>query len=207
MPTAAQIVAGRARSLAHQDVGDRAHDRAPYIVAIDGRSGSGKTTVGGAVAHLLGDAPVIHMDDLYDGWQGAEAGSRLLVRDLLEPIRRGERASYHRFDWESGAYEPHVIEVPTHEFLVVEGVLAMWGPARSLVDLAVWLEAPVQVRKDRALRRDGGVFAPHWAEWTRAENRLFAADDTASKADLVLSTAAEPVDKDMPLDKDAPLEK
>lgn len=128
VPTAAQTVAGRARSLAHQDVGDRAHDRAPYIVAIDGRSGSGKTTVGGAVAHLLGDAPVIHMDDLYDGWQGAEAGSRLLVRDILEPIRRGEQAAYHRFDWESGAYNQHVIEVPTHKFLVVEGVLAMWGP-------------------------------------------------------------------------------
>src|SRR6202042_2836673 len=39
------------------------------LIAVDGRSGSGKTWFAGRLARPL-DAPVIHLDDLYPGWDG-----------------------------------------------------------------------------------------------------------------------------------------
>ena len=39
-----------------------------FIIAIDGPAGSGKTTLAQKLVNDLSDAQVIHMDDLYDGW-------------------------------------------------------------------------------------------------------------------------------------------
>ena len=40
------------------------------VIAIDGPAGSGKTTLGDALAER--GAAVLHLDDLYDGWSGLE---------------------------------------------------------------------------------------------------------------------------------------
>src|SRR6476661_4492660 len=44
------------------------------LVAVDGPSGAGKTTLAAEVADALG-APTIHMDDLYPGWDGLAAST------------------------------------------------------------------------------------------------------------------------------------
>jgi uridine kinase len=40
----------------------------PFIITIDGPAGSGKTTLAQKLVNDLSDAQVIHMDDLYEGW-------------------------------------------------------------------------------------------------------------------------------------------
>ena len=45
---------------------------ATRLIAIDGPSGAGKTTLARDVAAVLA-APTIHMDDLYPGWDGLRA--------------------------------------------------------------------------------------------------------------------------------------
>lgn len=182
MPTnaIAQLIADRAR--------ERAVAGRTCVVAIDGRAGAGKTTVAAGVSTALGDCPVVHLDELYDGWAGAAAGSRLLVDRILRPLRTRDRVSYHRFDWAAGEYESRATTVPPADFVVVEGVLGAWGEARSLADVTVWLDAPTELRKKRALERDGSMFAPHWADWAAQEDRLLGVDDPARRADLVFST-------------------
>ena len=63
------------------------------VVAIDGPSGAGKTTLADAVATDL-DCPVVRVEDLYPGWDGLAEGVRLLVEQVLEPLCRGEVARY-----------------------------------------------------------------------------------------------------------------
>ncbi|MEY3649405.1 MAG: hypothetical protein RL370_108, partial [Actinomycetota bacterium] len=44
------------------------------LIAIDGRAGAGKTTLAASIYEELSEdktVAVIHMDDLYDGWENA----------------------------------------------------------------------------------------------------------------------------------------
>ena len=68
------------------------------VVAVDGRSGSGKTLLGSAVAAALG-CPVVHLDEIYPGWDGLQEGVALATAHVLEPLAQGRRAAYPRWDW------------------------------------------------------------------------------------------------------------
>lgn len=163
-------------------------DRSPVVVGIDGRSGSGKTSLAGDLAARL-DAPVLHLDDLYPGWQGLAAAPGILAAEVLLPLRAGRDGSYPRWDWAAGCPGPRV-PVPWSPLLVVEGCGVGASPSRELLDLLVWLEAPAEVRRHRALERDGEVFAPHWREWAEQEEVVLAG--VREQADLVVDTEGLP---------------
>ena len=61
------------------------------VIAIDGRSGAGKTSLAARLRLALG-APVVALEDLYGGWDGLERGVDLLVSDVLEPLSAGRAA-------------------------------------------------------------------------------------------------------------------
>lgn len=163
------------------------------VVAIDGPSGSGKTTFGDVVAAELerrtGRRPqVVHMDDIYPGWDGLAEAVDLVVEWVLARLTAGRPASFRRWDWEAGE-RAETVEVPQADWLVLEGVGAGSAACRPhLVGLA-WVEAPADVRMARGIERDGEAFRPHWERWARQEAELFAAEETRDHADVIIHTA------------------
>lgn len=156
------------------------------VLAIDGRSGSGKTSLAEALSGGLG-APVVSLEDLYGGWDGLEHGIDLLVSEVLEPLAAGRAAWVPRYDWVAREWaEPAPLEPP--EVLIVEGVGAAARRAAAFESLLVWLEATPSVRKKRALDRDGETFAPYWDQWAAQEDAMLAREQTPARADLVLET-------------------
>lgn len=192
-PAARQLeqVARLARGMlsAHRDASARgvARPGMPVVIAVDGRSGSGKTRFAEALRHTLGDAVVVHLDDIYPGWDGLAATPQLVTDQVLVPLRRGEPASYRRFDWDRSEFGDFV-EVPPGRFVIVEGAGSSVGPARPYVDVRVWLDAAEAIRKQRALTRDGETYAPHWKRWADQERAVFRADRTRHHAQLRLRT-------------------
>ncbi|MGW1927000.1 uridine kinase family protein, partial [Streptomyces massasporeus] len=68
------------------------------LIAVDGHAGSGKSTLAARLSAALGDAPVLHLDDLATHEELFEWTGRL--RDqVLDPLARGESASYRPYDW------------------------------------------------------------------------------------------------------------
>ena len=181
----ANAVAAWARSVAEVVEGE-GRDR-PVVVAIDGRGGAGKSSLAALVAPLIDDAPVVHMDDLYPGWDGLARAVPLLVEQVLAPLAAGERASYPRYDWDAGVYAEMLV-VPPHRYVVVEGVGSSVGAARAYTDVRVWVRAPTPVRRRRGEDRDGGGFVGHWERWAAQEQALFDADRTAEHAHLTVET-------------------
>jgi uridine kinase len=156
------------------------------VVAIDGRSGAGKSSLAAVVRGELG-APVVTLEDLYGGWDGLERGIDLLVTEVLEPLSAGRAARVPRYNWVGAAWEaPWVLELP--EVLIVEGVGAGARRAAAYETLLVWVESPASVRKKRALDRDGETVAPHWEAWAAEEEAMLCRERTAERADIVFDS-------------------
>ncbi|MEO8851532.1 MAG: hypothetical protein ABI360_07355, partial [Allobranchiibius sp.] len=145
------------------------------------------TTLASLVAAELGDAPVVHMDDLYPGWDGLAEGISLLVKKVLRPASRGDRGWYARYDWLLQGYAETVI-VPEHRYLVIEGVGSGCATARDYADVRIWLEASESVREARAKNRETGSFGTNWDRWARQEREMFDVEHPLDQAHLVLQT-------------------
>lgn len=175
---AADLVAGLAAAAA---VAAAARGDRRVVVLVDGRSGTGKTTLGNALAERLG-AQVVHLDDVYPGWDGLRAAATAVVTDVL-----GEPSGYRRWDWAASAPAGWV-DVDPDRSIVVEGCGALSRASAPLASLRVWLEADDGVRWDRAIGRDGEVFAREWERWAAQEAAFIEDERPAGSADVVLRT-------------------
>ncbi|WP_433301740.1 uridine kinase family protein [Actinoplanes sp. CA-030573] len=162
------------------------------LIAVDGPSGAGKTTFALRLAKQL-DAPVVHTDDLLDGWDDQFTFWERLERQVLAPLRRGEAGRYQRYDWHRGRFAGPMVTVEPADAVLLEGVSTARRSIRPELTLAVFVDAPPELRWERALARDGDdsvAFRAYLGRWRAAEDRHFAEDQTAAGADLIVDGAA-----------------
>lgn len=137
-------------------------------VLIDGRSGSGKSTLADELCALWRDSVVVRLDDIYPGWDGLACAVDHINTELLAPRAQGRPGRWRRWDWATSApADWHTVDADQR--LIVEGAGALTPDGRRLADLGIWVEADDQVRKQRALERDGETYAPHWDRWAAQE--------------------------------------
>ena len=174
------------------------------IILIDGRTGSGKTTFAAALQNRLfqkgESAPrVVHMDDLYEGWDGLQAGVDYLIRQILNPLGRREGASWQEYDWTAVDPEtPGKIGARTgtwREFrggtpLIIEGVGSLSRIAAEQADLTIWLEADQAVRQERISARnaEGDGDGSWFAMWSAQEADFYAREKSDEIADRTITT-------------------
>lgn len=155
------------------------------IVLIDGRAGSGKSTLADTLQRKLfkdGESlpRLLHMDDLYLGWDGLSAGADYLQRFVLNPLSKRETASWQVFDWaknERSEWREFAGGTP----LIVEGCGALNIQSAAQADFMVWLEVPQDVRFERWVGREGND--DNWAKWAAQEADFYArekSDELAS---------------------------
>ncbi|MEU5938620.1 hypothetical protein ABZ807_05430 [Micromonospora sp. NPDC047548] len=165
------------------------------LVAVDGPSGAGKSVfaarLADAFAALPGGErpPVVHTDDLLDGWDDQFTFWSRLEERVLVPLRAGRAGAYHRYSWVRRGFLPRAVPVPVGPVLLVEGVSAARAVIRPELSLAVFVTAPAPLRRSRALDRDGPQILPELRRWHAGERAHFAADRTAEHADLVVDGA------------------
>jgi uridine kinase len=151
------------------------------LVCIDGPAGSGKTTLGRALAEATG-AQLIHTDDLMEGWRGLDAAGRQLAA-LVGPLAAGRPGRYEHFDWQHHRYD-RTVDVPPAPWLVVEGVGSGAAAIASYTTVLVWVEVDDELRLARGLARDGVEMEAHWRTFMLDERALFARDQTRERADV-----------------------
>jgi ABC-type cobalamin/Fe3+-siderophores transport system ATPase subunit len=171
------------------------------VVCVDGPSGAGKTTFAASLATelepLLGAVPVVHGDDLYEGWdvvageddpvRAFEVLGERVTAWLLDPWRQGLDGRHPVRAWVSDRWGPQRA-VPPAAAVVLEGV-GLAGPLlRSRAVLSVWLDADPAERARRVAGRDGPDLAPHMARWRERETAWHREDGTAAACDVRLTT-------------------
>jgi uridine kinase len=160
------------------------------IVLIDGRAGSGKSTFAEAMQQQLfrdgESAPrVIHMDNIFEGWDGLALGSDYMVRFILQPLARQETASWQDWSWvknQRSSWREFSGGTP----LIVEGCGSLTERSKEHGDISIWLEASEEVRRARWLTRERHL--DKFDFWAAQELDFYAREKSQSLADLVLKT-------------------
>jgi uridine kinase len=174
-------------------------DRPPFlgdvrVVAVDGGTGAGKSTVASALerafAGLGASTHVLHTDDLLDGWSDLEGSGRRLAELVLTPLAEGRPAAYPAYDWHASRFGDRLRHVGRPDVLILEGVGSARRANRPHLTFAVFVEAPLALRRERVLARDGEQVAGPLRRWIAEETAHFTAQGTRAAADVVMDGRA-----------------
>ena len=161
-------------------------EKARQLVLVDGRSGAGKSEWVARSDAFVGFV-VVSLDDLYPGWDGLDAGHLRAYENVIVPWSRGDRAVVATWDWARRTLG-EVIEIDPEASVVIEGCGALSTLTAVYATHRYWIEADTEVRKRRALERDGEMFAPYWTRWALQEDRFYSLHQSPSRADSVVHT-------------------
>jgi uridine kinase len=159
---------------------------ATKLIAIDGPAGSGKSTLAKLLAQEL-DAAVIHMDEIYHGWEDALTAATIARIDsqILEPLISGTTARYQKFDWIKYQFSNWVELKPAT--LIIEGVGAAAKGIHNYASMTIWIEVEPGLGMQRVLQRDGNQIAAQMADWQQEEASWHQLDGTKAAAEIILS--------------------
>jgi uridine kinase len=160
------------------------------IILIDGRAGSGKSTFAEKLQQQLfqdgESAPrVIHMDNIFEGWDGLALGSDYMVRFILQPLARQETASWQDWSWvknQRSSWREFSGGTP----LIVEGCGSLTERSKEHADISIWLEASEETRRERWIQRERHL--EKFDFWAAQELDFYAREKSQSLADLVIKT-------------------
>jgi hypothetical protein len=162
----------------------------PRILAVDGRSGGGKTTVANRLAAAVPGSTVLHTDDV--AWYHAFFDWADLMRDgILAPLQNGGPVAYRPPAWDERGREGAITVPAGCPLVIVEGVGIGRRELYGYVDALLWVQTDEDEARRRGLARDGADAAGFWAEWQAAEDPFQATQRPWERAGLVVSGAPE----------------
>ena len=172
---------------------DRGHGR-PLIVAVDGRSASGKTTLAGELARVHGSATIIHADDLA-WWEPLFGWDHLLRHDILEPLHAGQDVEFTPPQWRERGRAGSINVPATADVVVIEGVGASCASVADLLDVAIWVQSDIAEAERRGIARDAASgengnyeeTVAFWHDWGKAERAYLANDQPWHRAHIIVA--------------------
>jgi uridine kinase len=161
----------------------------PIVIALDGRSGTGKSTLAEIIATNVGGI-YINTDDFWAGgaheiWDAKSSEEKVeaaidwkrLRKEVIEPLIEGKQASYHPFDFikGSGLAEKAIIKGPS-PIIILDGAYSSRPELEDTLDLKVLVEVHDNInRKSRLAKREGSEYMDDWhRRWDPAEDYYFS---------------------------------
>jgi uridine kinase len=155
------------------------------IIVIDGPAGSGKTTLAKSLSGLLENCPIIHMDEIYDGWENALSPktSQDLVEWIINPLLESRSIEFVKYDWYlEKRIEKVVINLP--KVLIIEGVGSSSFEISKHASLKLWIEVNKETGINRVLTRDGQQIQEQMKKWQSQESKFFIENNSKENSDI-----------------------
>ena len=167
------------------DLLERAPQRRPIVIGVDGHSGSGKTTLANGLAAVEPHTAVIHTDDVawhhsFFDWEG------LLIDHLLKPLHQGcLPVSYRPPGWVRKDRPGAITVAADTTAVLVEGVGVARREVRTWLDAVMWVYADDDIGHQRMVAR--GESTAFIDDWMAQENRLLTEHRPWEIADLLVA--------------------
>lgn len=138
-----------------------------YLIAIDGRSGSGKSYLAKKLSEVIPNVTIISLDefDLYEG----DLNIQKVINEVIEPIKH-----------EQG-----------NKITLLEGIFSLNSKLESYYDLKIWVECTAETGYKRGLQRDkelnGIDNSDKWINyWLPKEEEYIQTEKPQKKADFII---------------------
>lgn len=175
-------------------------EKRPYIIGIDGRCASGKTTLAERLSESL-CSTVFHTDDYFlrpeqrTEERFSEVGGNFdrerFISEIIEPIEKDEKIKYRRFSCSDMSLCPPT-EVETTDVIIIEGAYSMHPEicGRGIYDLRIFSDVERDEQTRRIAERNGEEMLDAFLQrWIPMEERYFAEYKIAESCDIVYTVS------------------
>ena len=179
---------------------EKREEKGRVVIAIDGRCGCGKSSLGAALAESL-DANLFHMDDFYlpfrqrvENWETIPAGNMDLKRfrtEVLEPASEGQEVLYRAFSCPQRRYLDEK-RLPPKRVSIVEGSYSQHPFLSEFYDIKLFVTAEKSVQEARLRAREGDHYKAFEEIWIPMEELYFRHFSIENNADCVIRTDSDP---------------
>jgi len=169
----------------------------PLIIAIEGRCGSGKSSLATLLSEMF-TCNVFHMDDFFLPFEmktterlaqpGGNVHYERFHAEILRPLENHKAVTYCPYHCKE-----RVLGDPIHvEFKnlnIVEGVYSLHPVLRQTYDYRIFLTVDSQVQKERIRKRNGEEMLQNFInKWIPMEEHYFSALKIEAQCDIVFDT-------------------
>ncbi|QMV44022.1 kinase [Cohnella cholangitidis] len=152
----------------------------PFIVAIDGLGGAGKTTLVEKLEQELNNnnckVVIIHIDDHiveknkryqtgHEEWYEyyyLQWNLNKLTTNLFEVLHNSHHSIVLPFyDTSTDSISNKEVTVPTDSIVLIEGIFLQRKEWRKFYDIIIFLDCPLELRNERVLNRDSYIGDNH----------------------------------------------
>lgn len=172
-------------------------DNEKLVIAIDGRCGGGKSSLGEMLTEEF-DCTLFHMDDFFLPFEMktserlSKAGENVhyerFEEEILWPLKNNKPVVYRKYicnKWEFSA----PIKVKTKNLAIVEGSYSLHPVLRNYYDYKIFITVDPKVQYERILKRNGKEKLQDFLnKWIPMEEHYFEELDIKNKCDLILDT-------------------
>ena len=159
------------------------------LVTMDGPCATGKTTLAGKLAEILG-AAVIHTDDFVIpharktperlAVPGGNCDADRLAAEVAAPWKQGIQVVYRKYDFRNDRLMPEE-NLPDCRVLILEGSYCNLPAIRKYADVRIFLDAPWETRLERLRQRESPrslqMFLDRWIPLEDAYFRAYGLPD------------------------------
>lgn len=175
-------------------------DNQPFLLAIDGLCGSGKTTLAEYLCQRF-DASVIHMDNFFLPFERKtkerlkEAGGNIdyerFTEIILPALKKKVPFSYFAYNCQTSSYD-RTIDISAKELIIVEGSYSLHEKFGRYYDYAAFLTVSYEEQLSRLQNRcqDDSKFDRFKKEWIPMENLYHAKQNVAARSNIIIHTGA-----------------
>ena len=155
----------------------------PFLIAIDGMCGSGKSTLGTFLAKEL-HASLFHMDDFFlqphqrTEERLAEPGGNVDYKrfkdEVLDHVADADGVTFRPFSCKEWRLAEEAITIPYNDIVIIEGSYSHHPYFKNEYNVKIFLEISKEEQKKRIVSRDGEAIWPMFeTKWIPMENRYF----------------------------------